>query len=153
MANMISEEPDSVLARAADELRDEPPEPRWVDISSSIISKVRGTARRTWPIDARYPDTAADGDTLRVSDHVVRTTLRRALAGIGGAQPTDISLHVDEHRCTGVSITVTGVYGEDLQAVGEVLAYKAIDVVDDILGVGLARADVDVRVDDIELSL
>lgn len=160
MANVIPKEADSVLARAAGELRDEPGEPRWVEISTSIISKVRGTARRTWPIDAVYPlDTQSQdrpaldtADTLRVSDQVVRTTMRRALAGISGTQPTDISLHVDEHRCTGVSIAVTGLYGQDLQAVGEVLAYRAIEVIDDVLGVGLARADVDIRVDDIEFS-
>ena len=150
MANPV--EPDVVLARAATELRDAPQEPNWVDISSSIIAKVRNTTRRTWPIDSAFPpgSGAGTGDSLRISDHIVKTTLRRALAGVHGAQPTEIDLHLDDHACIGLFIAVIGVYGDDLQAAGDELATIAIDVVTDLLGTGLDRGVVDVRVDDIE---
>ena len=150
MANPV--EPNAVLARAATELREAPQEPNWVDISSSILAKVRNTTRRTWPIDSAFPaGSAADPrDSLRISDHIVKTTLRRALAGVHGAQPTEIDLDLDDHACTGLFVAVIGVYGDDLQAAGEELASIAIDVVANLLGVTLGRDAVEIRVDDIE---
>ncbi|OZC90347.1 hypothetical protein CH254_02410 [Rhodococcus sp. 06-412-2C] len=150
MANPL--EPDSVLARAATELRDAPQEPNWVDISASIITKVRNTTRRTWPIDSAFPSDSAAGpaDSLRVSDHIVKTTLRRALADVHGAQPTEIDLDLDDHACIGLFVAVIGVYGDDLQAAGDELATIAIDTVSDLLGVTLGRDVVEIRVDDIE---
>ncbi|WP_032402238.1 hypothetical protein [Rhodococcoides fascians] len=150
MANPL--EPDSVLARAATELRDAPQEPNWVDISASIITKVRNTTRRTWPIDSAFPSGSAAGpaDSLRVSDHIVKTTLRRALADVHGAQPTEIELDLDDHACIGLFVAVIGVYGDDLQAAGDELAIIAIDTVSDLLGVTLGRDVVEIRVDDIE---
>ena len=155
MANPV--EPDAVLARAATELRDAPQEPNWVDISSSIIAKVRNTTRRTWPIDSAFPagspfstDTARSQDSLKISDRIVKTTLRRALAGVHGAQPTEIDLELDDHTCIGLAIAVIGVYGDDLQAAGDELATIAIDTVSDLLGVTLGREVVEIRVDDIE---
>ncbi|MEH6794392.1 MAG: hypothetical protein V7694_09675 [Rhodococcus sp. (in: high G+C Gram-positive bacteria)] len=150
MANPV--EPDMVLARAATELRDAPQEPNWVDISSSIIAKVRNTTRRTWPIDSAFPpgSGAGAGDSLRISDHIVKTTLRRALAGVHGAQPTEIDLHLDDHACIGLFIAVIGVYGDDLQAAGDRLASIAIETVWELLGITLGREEVEIRVDDIE---
>ncbi|MFY2790155.1 hypothetical protein [Rhodococcus sp. MALMAid1271] len=150
MANPV--EPNSVLARAATELRGAPQETNWVDISSSILSKVRNTTRRTWPLDSAFPSGSGSGraDTLRISDHIVKTTVRRALAGVRGAQPTEIDLDLDDHACIGMSIAVIGVYGDDLQAAGDELATIAIGVLSDLLAVTLDREAVDVRVDDIE---
>ncbi len=150
MANPL--EPDSVLARAATELRDAPQEPNWVDISASILTKVRNTTRRTWPIDSAFPSSSAAGpaDSLRVSDHIVKTTLRRALADVHGAQPTEIDLDLDDHACIGLFVAVIGVYGDDLQAAGDELATIAIDTVSDLLGVTLGRDVIEIRVDDIE---
>lgn len=149
-------EDDPVLARAARSLQEAPADARWVDISDAIVSKVRATTRRTWPIDADYrtgaADTARAGDTLRVSDQVVRTAIRRALAGVHGGQPTAIDLYLDGHRCTGARIDIVGVYGDDLQAVGDELAGIALAVLRDVLGAGpqpLTRADIDVHVNDI----
>ena len=153
---MTPGENDAVLVRAARSLQEVPVDPRWIDISAAIVSRVRATTRRTWPIDAEFStvSTGVDrqADTIRVSDHVVRTTLRRALAGVHGAEPTEIDLYLDDHRCTGARITIVGVYGDDLQAVGEELADIALAVLDDLLGpvpVPLTRDDIDVHVDDI----
>lgn len=152
MANSL--EPDPILARAAATLRAEPQEPNWVDISASIITRVRNTTRRTWPVEAVFPN-SPDGraeDSLRVSDHIVKTTLRSALADVRGTQPTDIDLLLDGHRCVGLVVAVTGVYGDDLQATGSELANIAVDVVSDLLGITLDRDVVEVRVTDIEES-
>jgi hypothetical protein len=146
---------DAVLARAARTLKEQPVDTRWIDISNSIISKVRSTSRRTWPVDAEYPtppiQPGRNADTLRISDHVIRTTIRRALAGVHGAEPTAIDLYLDEHTCTGLYIDIIGVYGDDLQAVGDELAGIALATVNDLLGPGhrLVRADIDVHVHDI----
>lgn len=144
---------DPILARAARELREAPDEPRWVDISNTILSRVRATTRRTWPVDATYPTSppARESDSLRISDHVVRTALLRALSGVSGSQPTDISLYLDDHACTGLFIAVVGAYGSDLQAVGDELASIAVGVIHDVLGVSIERADIDVRIDDIDV--
>lgn len=149
----MTSDPDSILSRAARELKDAPEEPRWLDISSSIISRVRSTTRRSWPVDGQFPTAppGRDSDTLRVSDLVVRTAILRSLQGVHGSQPTDISLYLDDHRCTGLSLTVVGAYGSDLQAVGDELATIALGVVEDWLGLALTRDDVDVRVDDIDV--
>ena len=146
---------DPVLARAARSLTEQPADTRWIDISDSIISKVRTSTRRTWPIDAEYPPAATQlerrADTLRISDHVVRTTVRRALAGVHGAEPTAIDLYLDEHTCTGVRIDIVGAYGEDLHAVGDALAAIALSALTDLLGRvhPLTRDDIDVHVHDI----
>ncbi len=147
---------DPVLARAARSLQDAPAEARWIDISSSIVSRVRATTRRTWPIDAEFETPTTDverqADTLRISDHVVRTAIRRALAGVHNAEPTAIDLYLDDHICTGAHIDVIGVYGEDLQAVGDELAIITLNVLQRVLGSPhrpLTRDDIDVRVHDI----
>jgi hypothetical protein len=146
----------SVLARAARSLRDQPVDAGWIDISDSIISKVRTTTRRTWPVDAEYVTAATDperkADTLRVSDHVVRTAVRRALAGVHGAEPTAIDLYLDEHACTGAYVDIVGVYGDDLQAVGDELAIIVVETLTELLGPvrELTRADIDVHVNDID---
>jgi hypothetical protein len=153
---MTPSDSDPVLARAARSLRDQSADARWIDISESIISRVRTTTRRTWPVDADFPTAATQSerkaDTLRISDHLVRTTLRRALAGVHGAEPTAIDLYLDGHTCTGVYLDVVGAYGDDLQAVGEELAAIALRALSGLLGPvrELTRTDIDIHVHDID---
>jgi hypothetical protein len=149
---------DPVLTRAARSLKNQPVDARWIDISDSIISRVRLTTRRTWPVDAEYPTAATQperkADTLRISDHIVRSTVRRALAGVHGAEPTAIDLYLDEHVCTGARIDIIGVYGDDLQAAGDDLAAIALSTMNELLGPvrQLTRADIDVHVNDINTT-
>ena len=155
---MNPDDVDPVLARAARSLKEQPVDARWIDISDSIISRVRATTRRTWPVEAEFPTAATSSDrqadTLRISDHVVRTAVRRALAGVHGAEPTAIDLYLDGHTCTGAHIDVVGVYGDDLQAAGAHLAAIALATLNDLLGLvpALTRADIDVRVNDIKMT-
>lgn len=155
---MTPEDVDPVLARAARSLKEQPVDARWIDISDSIISRVRATTRRTWPVDAQFDTAPSDSDraadTLRISDHVVRSAVRRALAGVHGAEPTAVDLYVDGHTCTGAHIDIVGVYGDDLQAAGEHLAAIALATLNDMLGSvpPLTRADIDVRVNDIKTT-
>ena len=155
---MTPDDADPVLARAARSLKEQPVDARWIDISDSIISRVRATTRRTWPVDAEFVSAATDSeraaDTLRISDHVVRSAVRRALAGVHGAEPTAVDLYLDGHRCTGAHIDIVGVYGDDLQAAGEHLAAIALATLNDMLGLEppLARTDIDVRVNDIKTT-
>jgi hypothetical protein len=155
---MTPDDFDPLLVRAARSLKDQPADARWIDISDSIISKVRATSRRTWPIDAEYPTIATEPerkvDTLRISDQVVRSAVRRALAGVHGAEPTAIDLYLDEHTCTGAYIDIVGVYGDDLQAVGDDLAAIVLSTLNELLGPvhQLTRADIDVHVNDINTT-
>ncbi|SNT40991.1 hypothetical protein [Rhodococcoides kyotonense] len=142
---------DALLARAARELMAHDPEPRWVDVSNSVLARVRATTRRTWPVDAAFPGESAveRPDTLRISDHIVRTTLRRALLGVHGAEPIAIDLQLDGHTCIGAAITVTGVYGTDLHAVGRELGDLAHSALTGLLGLPIADAAVTVHFEDI----
>ena len=155
---MTPEDADPVLVRAARSLKEQPVDARWIDISDSIISRVRASTRRTWPVDAEFitapTDSARSDDTLRISDHVVRSAVRRALAGVHGAEPTAVDLYLDGHTCTGAHIDIVGVYGDDLQAAGEHLAAIALATLNDMLGSvpPLTRADIDVRVNDIKTT-
>jgi hypothetical protein len=147
---------DPVLDRAARSLKDQPVDARWIDISESIISKVRASARRSWPVDAEYTTATTKperkADTLRISDRVVRTAIRRALAGVHGAEPTAVDLYLDDHTCVGARIDVVGTYGDDLQAIGDALADIALATLIDVLGPvrELTRADIDVHIHDIK---
>ncbi len=72
---------------------------------------------------------------------------------MSGLQLTDISLYLDDHACTGLFIAVVGAYGSDPQAVDDELASIAAEKVRDVLGVSIARTDIDVRVDDIDVRV
>ena len=149
---------DPVLDRAARSLQTNATEARWIDISDSIVSRVRATTRRTFPVTAEFPTPATISgrfaDVLRISDLVVRNSIRRALVGVFGAEPTAVDLYLDGHTCVGAHIDVVGVYGHDLRAVGDELAAITLSVLDDVLGspLTLTRDDVDVRVHDIHES-
>ncbi|NIL74831.1 MULTISPECIES: hypothetical protein [Nocardiaceae] len=149
---MTPDEPDdALLARAAQELSAHDREPRWVDISSSVLAKVRATTRRTWPVDATYPAESVEQghDTLRISDHIVRLTVRRALLGVHGADPIAVDLELDGHTCIGAAITVTGAYGTDLHAVGLDLGNLARTTLTDLLGHHIDDTAVTVHFEDV----
>ena len=54
------EDLDPVLARAARSLQESSTDARWIDISSSIVSRVRATTRHTWPVEAQFVTPASD---------------------------------------------------------------------------------------------
>jgi hypothetical protein len=139
---------DEVLDRAARELRDEE-QPSWLDLSSRILSSVRDTTRRSWPLDARYPTPDA-GDTLRVSDIVVRLAVLRGV-DIPGCSVSSVDLQIDGHTCTGVAIGLTAEYGFDIQELARTVARLAADSVNTALGTELTAGDVDVNVWDVSL--
>ncbi|KAA0024732.1 hypothetical protein [Antrihabitans cavernicola] len=148
---MTDSDADDAIARAVREIRSAPEESNWIDISSSIISKISKTGRRSWPIDATFTAGAPDrsDDTLRIGDRLVRTALRRAVDGVHRCEVTAVDLYLDDHTCTGASVTVTGIYGDDLRAVGAELARTAAGALDDILGPAAAGRTIDITIDDI----
>lgn len=132
----MTQEHDPVLGRAIENLRAAPTEPRWVDISSSVLSKIRATTRRTTPLDARFPTAPAERehDTLRISDAVVTRAIRQALLRAGAIEISSIALYLDESICTGAEVSVTGTYGDDLRSLGSQFADAAVAVLDAVLG-------------------
>ncbi|GGF94766.1 hypothetical protein GCM10007304_05790 [Rhodococcoides trifolii] len=148
MAVNQSQQLDEVLDRAARELRDEE-QPSWLELSSRILTSVRDTTRRSWPLDAQFP-TAENGDTLRVSDIVVRLEVVRGV-DIPGCSVTSVDLRIDGHACTGVSIGLTAEYGVDIQELARTVARLAADSVNTALGTTLTAGDVDVNVLDVSL--
>ncbi|MGU3436650.1 hypothetical protein ACNHUS_26985 [Actinomycetes bacterium M1A6_2h] len=139
---------DEVLNRAAQELRDEE-QPSWLELSSRILSSVRDTTRRSWPLDARFP-TDQRGDTLRVSDVVVRLEVVRGV-DIPGCSVSSVDLQIDGHTCTGASIDMTAEYGFDIQELARTVARLAAESIDRALGTELTAGDVDVNVVDVTL--
>lgn len=146
---MTNSDADDALARAVREIRSAPEESRWIDISSSIVSMLSETSRRSWPVDATFTGDAGSDDTLRIGDRVVRTTLRTALDGVHHCEVSAVHLYLDGHICTGAAVTVTGVYGDDLQAAGTELADTAATALAELLGPS-SRA-IDITIDDIHV--
>jgi hypothetical protein len=144
--------PEETLSeRAARELRATPTAPRWIDISTSIISSIRVATRNTWPIDANYPNGSAARaqDTLRISDQILKTALHRTLAGRHGTYPTKVDLEIDDHRCIGAHLIITGRYGDVLPTTGDDIARLAADTLTGMLGLQIPPASITVHFDDI----
>lgn len=158
-----------LLARSARALR-ESDDPGWGEASQRVLAAVRGATRRSWPVDASFPDAAGTrpphdggdegheevdgrpGDRLRVSDQVVIAVLRQALEAVESCAPSRISLVLDDHECTGAEISLVAAYGTELHAAADRARALVLTALDDVLGppaFSRRSAVVDVSVDDV----
>ena len=110
------------LERAAELARSEPVDsPDWEDVAGSVMRRVRGTVRP----GRRGPGAAAGrprGGTTYVSDRVVVSALRSALADLDGLAPSRIRVDVADDRCTAVEVELVARYGTDLPLLGTAAA-------------------------------
>lgn len=107
------------LDRAVRAARAQQPE-GWVELSGSIMSRVRAIVTPSAPLLTFSPDGipihGADGSRTYVSARVVTAALRRLLQGDPTHAPEGIDLRVAGDRLTGIDIRLVAAYGVDLLA-------------------------------------
>lgn len=119
---------DDVLSRAGHAARTYA-EPGWVDISATIKQRLRTITQRSRPIRAA----ADNGTTLFVTDHVLISALRVAIAQLRcELERVQLTGHGD--TCTGAVLDVVGLYGQDLQYLADQIRTTAYRVFTDLLG-------------------
>lgn len=119
---------DDVLSRAAHAARTHA-EPGWVDISATIKQGLRTITRRSRPIRGA----ADNGATLFITDHVLISTLRVAIAGLR-CELDRVQLIGDGDTCTGAVLDVVSLYGQDLHDLADRIRTTAYRVFNDLLG-------------------
>ncbi|MGI8578678.1 MAG: hypothetical protein ACR2KG_12380 [Nocardioidaceae bacterium] len=148
-----------VVARAAVAIREEP-QPGWVDITSTVLTKVRAATRHSWPVRAAFGDAARGDsavgcgsggrDSLHIADQVVVNAIRIALDPVPYCTPIAISLALDADICHGASVEVVSAYARDLIAVGDDVRAATGAALLRVLGpYDAGRRAIDVHVSDI----
>lgn len=130
-----------VLARAVEEARrapfDDTPQ-GWVELSDSIMSRVRGLVRPGDPIlvhsAAGTPDQAEDGSRTYVSTRVVVDALRRVLVDEATHAPARIDLRLTDSRLRGVEIDLVAAYGVELPPLADRVRATVLDTLRGLLG-------------------
>lgn len=115
---MTVHERETHLARAARTLREEP-QPGWIEISGSVLARVRSVTRLTSPLRMDLTDLDPSAGDAHVSDYVVTSELRRALTGVTGCTPVQITLGLDGEVCREVQVSIAGDFGMDLRALAD----------------------------------
>ena len=134
------------LERAAELARSAVDSPDWEDVAGSVMRRVRATVRPGRRIRVALLDEG--GGTTYVSDRVVVSALRSALADLDGLAPSRIRVEVADDRCTAVAVELVARYGADLLLLGD----RCQEVVAGVLR-GLLVDAVEVSVDVVDVSL
>lgn len=135
------------LTAATDQLRQHV-DPRWVEVSDRVLNKALLATRRSLPLQAQAP-----GGPVKVSEHVLVTSIRAAIADIPAAAPVAILATVDlQHRCTGITIGVIVQYNHAILPIADQIRHRTEAVLREVLGdvipVVTVR-DMHVHVDDV----
>lgn len=125
------------LERARQAARDEQPE-GWIELSESVMSRVRALVTPSEPILAFTNTGNADHDRVgsktRVSARIVTAALRRVLQQPTHA-PEDIDLEILDERLGHINIKLVCSYDVDLVALAETVRNRVHhEVVSSILG-------------------
>ncbi|KRF00805.1 hypothetical protein ASG88_10255 [Nocardioides sp. Soil777] len=141
------------LDRAREAARHDEPA-GWIELSGSIMSRVRATVAPSEPILAFGHDGATErddaGSRTWVSARILTTALRRALREPTLA-PEAIDLVIEDERLRRVEVTLVCSYGIDLRAQAEVARDEVHAVVLGILGPDpeFTRGSIDIVVSDV----
>ena len=124
------------LTRAVRAARQEEPT-GWIDVSESIMSRVRSMVTPAQPILAFTPAGQTDRDaaqsTTYVSARIVTAALRRRLQRTTHA-PAAIDLTVEADRLVALRIELVCAYGVDLHAVADRGRLDLLDELQLLLG-------------------
>ncbi|TQL67902.1 hypothetical protein FB381_1790 [Nocardioides albertanoniae] len=140
----------SPLGRAIRAARAEEPD-GWVDLASSIMSRVRTVVVPSEPIltFAEQSTSARDeeGSETYVSARVVTAALRRLLQEHPTHAPEAIELRVDDTRLAGIRIRLVARFGVELHPLADTLRPQILELVTDLLGpapgIDLAAIEID----------
>jgi hypothetical protein len=107
-------------------------DPRWVEVSDRILARVLTASRRSLPI--RTSEHSSSG-ALLVSEQVLTTYIRHAVAAIPAAAPTRIHIHSDsDHNYTGVTIEITVQFNEPILPIADDVRARTEQVLRELLG-------------------
>jgi uncharacterized alkaline shock family protein YloU len=132
-----------VLARATAAAREEEPfasTPQgWVEISDSIMTRVRGLKRPGEPLRVWAPgstDGSPDdrGSTTYLSSRIVVDELRRLLTRDDTHAPERIDLQVEGKRLLGVELALVASYGVPLRQLADQVRADVLDALHSLLG-------------------
>jgi hypothetical protein len=133
---MAVEHTPDALARATSVLRDEP-EPGWIEVSQSVMSRVRTLVTPASAVIAFDDEGSAEhgsrGSVVRVSGRILAPRLRDAVDTPTRAADS-VDVEVVDDRCAAIRIAVVCRYGLDLQAEGRDVRARAAAVVHELLG-------------------
>ncbi|MGV8965761.1 MAG: hypothetical protein ACOH2F_05735 [Cellulomonas sp.] len=121
---------------------------RWVQISHRVRSRALQVTRRSMPVQAQAPS-----GSIHVSEQVLVTYLRDALAAVPGARVDDITIAVGaENSYAGVTVLISARYGEPLLPIADALRDVAAARLRELLGditPPVTVTSMDVHVDDV----
>lgn len=125
------------LERATQAARTEEPE-GWIELSESIMTKVRSAVTPAEPIlafDAAVGAVRdAEGSRTFVSSRVVSAALRRVLQGESTHAPDRLRLQVDDGRLVAVDIAIVASYGVDLVALADAIRQQVLRELVSLIG-------------------
>lgn len=141
------------LDRALQAARDEEND-GWIELSQSIMSRVRSTVTPSQPVlawtTAGLPTHDETGSRTWVSSRILTAALRRHLQQPTFA-PVAINLVVDDERLTGVEVSLATSYGVDLVALADAVRVSVHAELVGILGPDpdFRAADIAVHISDV----
>jgi len=124
----------------------------WIELSESIMSRVRGLVTPTDPIlvfPGTEPGTRETEGSTFVSARIVIAALRRLLQGTPTHAPKVIDLDIDDALLTGVELKLVASYGIDLITLAARIREQVLAEVADLIGRGLAADAVTIEIVDV----
>jgi len=139
-------DPRRVLQRAA-ALARQAPVPGWRRTAAEVVAAARTIRRPGTPIAA-----AAPGGTVWVSDAVLRSAIRAAVARVRGASPVSVGIDVAGDRVASISVGIAVVYGRSIDPVVDGVHRATRQMAELLLGPLVPGSDITVRVVDVVLG-
>jgi len=107
-------------------------DPRWVEVSDRILARVLTTTRRSLPIRTSEE---SSGGALLVSEQVLTTYIRNAVAPVPAAAPTRIHIRSDsDNNYLGVTIEITVQFDEPILPIADQVRARTAHVLRELLG-------------------
>ena len=107
-------------------------DPRWVEVSDRILARVLTATRRSLPIRTSED---SSGGALLVSEQVLTTYIRHAVAPVPAAAPTRIHIRSDsDNNYTGVTIEITVQFDEPILPIADEVRDRTEQVLRELLG-------------------
>jgi hypothetical protein len=113
-------------------------EPEWVEVSTSILDKVRAAMGPSEPLIVFSPDGEPlhdeAGSHTYLSSRVLRHELRRLLQSQPTHAPERIELDVEDRRLATIAVRLVAAYGVALPALGDRVREDLVSLLRDLLG-------------------
>ncbi len=103
---------------------------RWVEVADLVLNRALLAPRRSLPVQAQ-----GRFGPVKVSEHVLRTYVRAAIADVPAASPVTIIATVDKQdHCTGLTIGIIVQYGQPVLPIADEIRDRTERVLREVLG-------------------